>query len=197
MKRIFILLFALTLVFSLAACGQKNDPDKESEDPSIVDSNDIGTNDEQNEQDDNGKGSEEVETPSEVGNEDTASNDLADIMAQILDGLENLPFTENRAVESDMFEAFLFIPYAAGYEAIANEAMISAIAHSAVLLHVPNGTDIENVAKSIEENANSNKWICVFAEKTTVTINGEYILLVMSSEENTDAITENFSNLSL
>lgn len=192
MKQILALLIALTMVFSLAACGQNNDTENPSDSP-VLENPDNAANDEQEDE----GAIDDPPIPDDGDDEDDALNSLADIMAQIVDGVENLPETNNVSVSAGMFESYLFIPYADGYEAVANEAMISVSAHSAVLLHVPSGTDIEAVAADIEENANPNKWICVRAEKTIVTINGDYILFVMSSEAIATAFTENFSNLSL
>lgn len=119
---------------------------------------------------------------------------LSEIFTDILD-VENMPAIADIEINKDNFESFLFIPPIEGAEALASEGMISAVAHSAVLLRLPEGADAAAVAKSIEENANPRKWVCVEAEKTTVSVHGNTILLVMSFTDTTDAITANFDNL--
>jgi len=94
-----------------------------------------------------------------------------------------------------MFPAFTFIDYIEGAEAVISEGMISAIAHSVVLVRVPEGTDAADVAAQIEANADPRKWICVEAEKTVVSQHGSLVLLVMSSEATATAIAANFDAL--
>ena len=79
-----------------------------------------------------------------------------------------------------------------GAEAYSSEALISAVPHSIALLRVPEGTDVETVAKQIEENANPRKWVCVEAEKTIVKTRGNVVLLVMSDAATADQVAANF-----
>ena len=62
-------------------------------------------------------------------------------------------------LNDENFESFLFIPKVEGAKALPAKGMISAIAHSAVLLRVPDGTDVDALVTEIEENANPRKWI--------------------------------------
>ncbi|MDH8678858.1 hypothetical protein QE109_11900 [Fusibacter bizertensis] len=98
-------------------------------------------------------------------------------------------------LDADNFSWYLFIDPIEGAEAVSADAMMSAVAHSVVLLRVPDGTDAEAVAKEIEEKADPRKWICVEAEKTIVKVNGNLILLIMSNPEVADQVAENFTNL--
>lgn len=120
---------------------------------------------------------------------------LEEIMTEILDGVADLPNTENIALTEQNFESYLFTSYIDGSEALASEALITAIAHSTVLLRVPDGTDAKTVAEDIEANANPGKWICVQAEKTVVKVHGQTILLVMSFSSTADEIAANFDAL--
>lgn len=96
-------------------------------------------------------------------------------------------------VNSESFPYFAFIDYEEGFECAVNEAMMNAVAHSAVLVRVPDGTDAANVASDISANADPRKWICVEAEKTEVVQNGNLVLLVMSFEDTAKAVVESFN----
>ena len=134
------------------------------------------------------------ETPAEETNpvDDMA---LSDIMNDILDGVADLPQYEVVDLTEENFEFFTFIPYEEGYEAVEADALIGSIAHSVVLVRVPDGTDAAQVAADMEANANPAKWICVNAEATHVRQHGNTILLVMSSVDIANAILKNFDSL--
>lgn len=120
---------------------------------------------------------------------------LSEIFENILTDVADLPAVTDIEITDENFESFLFISPIEGAEALASEGMISAIAHSAVLLRVPEGTDVDALVSEIETNANPRKWICVEAEKTIVTAHGNTILLVMSFTDTADAIAANFDAL--
>ncbi len=125
------------------------------------------------------------------------STPLTDLMAEILDGVADLPdpLLDTDLTTDEMKQSFpyvAFTDYIDGMEAVSSDAAINAIAHSVVLLRVPEGTDVQEIADDIEANADPRKWLCVEAEKVSVSTNGRLVLLVMSSEATTDAITENF-----
>lgn len=78
---------------------------------------------------------------------------------------------------------------------IASEPMMSSQAYSLVLVKVKDGVDIESIAKSMNENVDARKWICVSAEKVYTTSSGNIICLVMSSEEMAKPVYEKFKTL--
>lgn len=83
-------------------------------------------------------------------------------------------------------------------EALASESMTGSIAHSVVLLKVDENDDIEDVKKTIKENVNPRKWICVGVEDEDVIIkNKENLVLVVIIEDETvrNKISEAFDNL--
>ena len=116
---------------------------------------------------------------------------LCSVMASILSVVE-IPNCGDTVLDSSNVEYFAFIPYIEGVEAICREAMIGSIAHSVVLLKLPDGSDVESVAKSIKDNANPRKWICVEAEKTIVSTSGNMVILIMSNADTAEAINKNF-----
>lgn len=135
------------------------------------------------------------------GRNDTADKKPGDTMSleeifdSILGGALDLPDLTDVTVTDENFENYLFIKPIEGAEALASEGRINVVAHSAVLLRVPEGTDAAAVAADIEANANPRKWICVEAEKTIVSTHGSTILLVMSFASTADDITSNFDSL--
>lgn len=124
-----------------------------------------------------------------------ADKSLTEVMDSILTDVTDLPMAANVDLDKDNFASYAFTPWADGYEGLASEAQIGSIAHSVVLIRVPEGTDAAAVAAEIEQNANPRKWICVEAEKTAVMHSGRTILLVMSFETTADAILDNFAKL--
>lgn len=179
MKKISLFIVCAAMLLSLAACGSKGNGGENTDNPGAS----------------GAPGSPEVsEAP---GGEDKNGDEmtLEEIFSDILKDVEDLPQVDNVAITEENFKNFLFINPIDGAEALASEGLISAIAHSAVLLRVPEGTDAEAVAEEIRTNADPRKWICVEAEKTAVTVHGRTILLVMSFGDTTDAITANFDAL--
>ena len=122
-------------------------------------------------------------------------------LTEIVEGLyegynEEMPMLMTTEItDAETFEGRTFAKYAEGYEAVASEPGISAIAHSVVLVRVPEGTDVEAVRAEIEQNHDPRKWVCVEAEKTAVIAHNNTILLVMSTEALADVVIANFDAL--
>lgn len=180
MKKLIALLLALTLVFSMAACGSKEETPAPDGNTANTETTDTST-------DDTSKEEEETNPIDEM--------DLTTVMEDILKDVENLPMYEITELTEENFEFMTFIPYVDGYEAVSADALIGSIAHSVVLVRVPDGTDAAQVASDIETNANPNKWVCVGAEATHVRQHGNTILLVMSSVDTANVILVNFDSL--
>lgn len=139
---------------------------------------------------------EPSQEPSTEPSADTSTElALSELMESILADVMDLPGYEMLDVTEERFIGFLGIDYVDGYEAVSADALISPVAHSVVLLRVPEGTDVAAVAASVEANANVNKWICAFAEIKIVKYHENTILLVMSYEGTAEAIAENFDNI--
>lgn len=80
-------------------------------------------------------------------------------------------------------------------EALASESATGSIAHSVVLVRVKDNANVEEVKEKIEKNINPRKWICVEAEEVEVESKGNLIILIMSSEINTEKIETEFDKL--
>lgn len=121
--------------------------------------------------------------------EDTAEENpvesiaLPDLMADILDGVENLPDYEITELTAENFEFYAFLPYEEGYEGVTADALIGSIAHSVVLVRLPEGADAAQAAADIEANANPRKWVCVEAESKIVDRSGDKVILIMASTD--------------
>lgn len=118
-----------------------------------------------------------------------------EVLDKVLEGVEDLPMVQTQTLAADTFEFFAFAPWVEGYDAVVSEAMINAVAHSVVVIRTADSAAAAELAKTVEANANPNKWICVSAEKTIVRQHGSYVLLVMSYDATAQAIAGNFDSL--
>lgn len=166
MRKLLALICVVALLLSMTACGQS----------------DGGTSN-----------NESTETESVTNPVEDIS--LSDILDDILQNVPDLPGYEATELTEENFEFYTFVPCAEGYEGLAAEAMIGSIAHSVVLVEVPDGTDASTVAANMQSNANPNKWICVTAESVQTAVKGQLVLLVMSLQTIADAVVANFNAL--
>lgn len=138
------------------------------------------------------------ETVKEPDTEDSEAvyADLSDKLAQLTKGAtpEEMMLM-NVELPADSYEYTLFTPYIEGSFAVVSEPMIGSIAHSVVLLKLPEGADVKAVASDIEKNMNPRKWVCVTAEEAWVKTSGNYVLLVMSSKSAADTVAANFETV--
>lgn len=180
MKKLFALLLCIAMLATLIGCAA--DENETTNAPETT--------------------TEGITTTEEITTEPaTAKGDemsLLEIVDELYKGYgeEDLPVLEtNELTDPETFEWITFIPYVEGYEAVCSEPMMSSIAHSVVLLRVPEGTDVESVRSAIESNLNPAKWVCVEAEKTAVIAHNNTILMIMSTVERVDTISANFNAL--
>lgn len=78
---------------------------------------------------------------------------------------------------------------------VSSEPMISSQAYSLVLVKVKDGVNANEVAKTMSENINTSKWICITAEKLYATSSGNVVCLVMSNEKTAKSVYEKFKTL--
>lgn len=163
MKRLITLLTAIVMLLSFAACNTSNPQASPTPDA--------------------------TKSPLEGTPNTEILNEILETVLEGTDDQINAPVSE---VDPEMFSYYLFTDGVEGSVAIVSEPMINAIAHSLVLLMVPDGTDVESLAANIKENADPRKWICVEAEKTEVVYSKNVIMLVMSAEDFVDTVVSNF-----
>lgn len=129
-----------------------------------------------------------------------SDEDLIALVDKIYEGLEiEMPGVMSQVVDltDDMaVQSFTGIQNGENLEyAVASEPLMSSQAYSLVLVKVKDGVNTNETAKTMNENIDSRKWICVSAEKVYTTSSGNVVCLVMSSEELAKPIYEKFKTL--
>lgn len=117
---------------------------------------------------------------------------LSQIMASITSNLGEMPVLGEVELDKENFTFYTFADYVEGAEGYVSEPMIGSIAHSVVLVRLPEGTDVSAFAAKVKANADPRKWICVEAETVEVKTKGNLVLLVMSSKEIANKIVSKF-----
>lgn len=77
-------------------------------------------------------------------------------------------------------------------EGLASEAMISAVAHSVVLLRAESAEAAETLKDDVAANVDPRKWVCVEAEQVITDNVGDLVILIMASEAVAPQLHENF-----
>ncbi|MBE6682131.1 MAG: hypothetical protein E7600_07600 [Ruminococcaceae bacterium] len=178
MKRIIALLLAAVLATALIACSANKDDDVT--DPGIdANGNDV--------------------TENNAGETVYEEADLAAIADSLYDGIaeDQRPFVMSMPLTSEDFEFFTFVPYEEGLEAVANEPMMSSIAHSIVLVKAPTAEKAQELAKAMKENCDPRKWMCVEADIVETVTNKNLAMLLMTTTEGgmSETILKNFNAL--
>lgn len=225
MKKIIAMILALVMVASMAACAKKPAEDTTTDDTTISEDNtqnegtteddtteDDATADDTTADDTTNVDPEQPATPetpvdgTENTNPETPATDgettvtpeeqeVLDTLQKLVAGAADDIMCDNTIITADQYPYYLFIDYIDGSIAASASAMIGSIAHSVVLLKLPEDADVAAVAADIEANMDPRKWICVEAEATMVKTSGQYVLMAMSSQEIVDAISANFDTV--
>lgn len=125
----------------------------------------------------------------------TINSSLSDIMKVIYNGVDT-PAVFESEITADNVAYFLGLEDTTMYsEALSSDAMISAIPHSVCLVRIAEGQDVDEIKSLIEENANPNKWICVFAERVIVDNIDNVVVLIMDGEKTANELHKNFLTL--
>jgi len=133
-----------------------------------------------------------------VNPEKEINGTLEEIMEKVYGNIpeEELPMMlGNIELTSENVEGFIGTADVKYTEAIASESMTGSIAHSVVLLRLENESNAAEVVKTIKDNVNPRKWICVEASKVVVESKGNLVILIMSSDELAPKLEKNFNNL--
>lgn len=78
---------------------------------------------------------------------------------------------------------------------VASEPMMTSQAYSLILVKLKDGADADSIAKTMNDNVDERKWICVTAEKIYSVASGDVVCLVMSNEETAKAVYDSFKEL--
>ena len=130
----------------------------------------------------------------------SSAEDLTALVDQIYAGVSiEMPMLMTQ--ELDMTDAET-VKYFTGLEnldnieyVVASEPMMSSQAYSMVLVKAKEGADVEAMAKSMNENIDERKWICVTAEKIYSVASGDVVCLVMSNADTAKTVYESFKTL--
>lgn len=79
-------------------------------------------------------------------------------------------------------------------DSVVYEPMISPAQSSLCVVRLKEGSDVAALKKTIIEQCNPNKWICTGAEYCLAIDSGNYILLIMSTEADCNAMKTAFTN---
>ena len=117
-----------------------------------------------------------------------SAEDLTAFVDKIYEGNENLfPSLMTQAVDVTDADS---VAYMTGLEngndleyLAVSEPMMSSQAYSLVIAKVKDGVDADKLAKTMSENIDMRKWICVSAEVLYATSTEDLVFVVMSSEE--------------
>ena len=129
-----------------------------------------------------------------------SAQDLSSLIDEVYEGQKGLLSSLNTQI-IDVTDANA-VKYTTGLEngdelqyIVVSEPMMSSQAYSFVLVKVKDGVDANSIAKSMSEQVDTAKWICVSAEKLYATSSDDVVCLVMSSEEKAKPIYEKFKTL--
>lgn len=78
---------------------------------------------------------------------------------------------------------------------VASEPMMTSQAYSLMLVKVKDGVDANSIAKTMNENVDERKWICVTAEKIYSVASGDVVCLVMSNADTAKTVYDSFKTL--
>jgi len=126
--------------------------------------------------------------------------DLTALVDKIYDGLEvEMPMLMTQALEvtdPETVQAFTGLENGDNLEyLVASEPMMSSQAYSLVLAKVKDGVNANEVAKTMNDNINTRKWICVTAEKVYTTSSGNVVCLVMTRGDLATTLYNKFKTL--
>ena len=78
---------------------------------------------------------------------------------------------------------------------VVSEPMMSSQAYSLVVAKVKSGANASNIAKTMLDNIDTRKWICVTAEKVYATNSGNVVFLVMTKAALAKEVLDSFKAL--
>jgi hypothetical protein len=155
MKKLLVLLLAVTTVFSFVACSA------------------AGTNPVDSNSNLEGSLDDILAAIYDTAEVDDSFKDF------IKDGLMTTPITSENVAYHLGKDGIEF------ESAIASEPIMQPGAYSLCLVRVKEGADIEKIKTDIKENVNPQKWICVGVDPENIIVDsiGDVIFLVMSDEQ--------------
>jgi hypothetical protein len=218
MKKIAALTFITLLIFALNGCQKdkildesttntgtsentdSTDGSHNNDDNEIIENTENTENPENTEVTETPGSTESTELPETTEQESidaTISSSLEDIFTSIYAGIkaDEKPMTMTTPLTADNEAYFIGatgLPYT---EALASEAMISAIAHSIILLRFEEGADLDAAKEQIRNTIDPRKWVCVGVEDELVVIESFENIIIVIVDNNSQTYYDNFTQL--
>ncbi len=125
------------------------------------------------------------------------NDDLVSLINQIYEGVTiEMPKLQTQALDvtdANMVKTFTGLDSTENIEnLVVSEPLMSSQAYSLVLVKVKDGANINDMAKSMNENIDVRKWICVSAEKVYTATSGNVICLVMTNADTAKVVYDSF-----
>ena len=130
------------------------------------------------------------------------AEDLSALIEKIYEGQDGtmIPSTvQTQVIDTTDEEA---VKYTTGLDNVndiefvaVSEPMITSQAYSLILVKVKDGVNANEVAKTMSENIDTRKWICVSAEQLYATSSGNVVCVVMTNAETAKLVYERFKTL--
>jgi len=193
MKKLVLTVLALTLAFSMTACGSKEEPTPESteaptatEAPAATDAPEVT------------EAPEATDAPQEDANQGAVSGDSlgqtllgefkamdastdAYTMAETLIGHEMIQFMGGAMeVEPGLLSGFDNYEVTGFEKGAMFGPMMGSIAFVGYIFDLPEGADVDAFVTGLKDNANPRWQICVTADETIVEVSGDKVFFLMS-----------------
>ena len=119
---------------------------------------------------------------------------LEELMEKVYEGIgeDEMPMVANTELTADNSVYYTGVESSEYKEGIASEAMISAVAHSVVLLRAEDEAAAETLKEEVKTNVDPRKWVCVESEEVITDHIGDLVILIMSSKDLAPKLHENF-----
>jgi len=130
----------------------------------------------------------------------TSGEDLVALVNQMYEGkTENLPMLDTLVLDLSDTETATYLTDLKDFTnidyAVVSQPMMNAQAYCLVMLKVKDGANVEEVAKTLNENSQMNRWVCVCAEKALTTSSGNVVFSIMSNAETAKTMYDAFKTL--
>ena len=130
----------------------------------------------------------------------TSGEDLVSLINKMYEGkTENLPMLDTQVLDLTDTETASYVTDLTDFTdieyAVVSQPMMNAQAYCLVMLKVKDGANVENVAKTLNENAQMNRWVCVCAEKVLTTSSGNVVFSIMTNSETAQTMYDEFKTL--
>jgi len=210
MKKVLTILLAIGLVASFTACdNQETKNPNESGNNTVISGENNGTENngtENNNPENNGTGNNDeqsgnLESGEEILPEEDdymPSDELQTLVDTLITKSEvqfNMPgsmkiMLANAPTYVGLSEQ-LFTEYVE--DSIVYEPMISPATSSLCIVKVSEDANVADLKQEVIDNCNPRKWVCTGAEKCLAIDSGNYILLIMSTPDNCEAMKTAFT----